>query len=145
MTTTARPTKKEKLLKAIEASEEIQLFGFFDAEDFYNSAERYIKAVKLETIICSIERVSRYGDSRYIKFIACTKNKYRNGFQYLNFQAMFKALGYKPDSQGYSKIIGGGMDMVFHTNYVIIHRLKTLGFISKAQCSELAQNTPAII
>jgi hypothetical protein len=95
---------------------------------------------------CSIGSVSSSGMSRTIKFLAPEKNIKRGEYQYLNFFAFFRILGYTPvkDSH-YFRINGCGMDMVFHTNYSIIHKLHRLGFITKKQCEQLAQATPQVI
>ena len=48
-------------------------------------------------------------------------------------------------SYDYFTIGGCGMDMIFHTNYTIIHRLYKLGFMTKKECEKLCQMTPSII
>jgi hypothetical protein len=60
---------------------------------------------------------------------------------------LFTILGFtKSRSNDFYFSIGGcGMDMIFHTNYTIIHRLHRLGFINKKQCDFLAQQTPTTI
>lgn len=35
-------------------------------------------------------------------------------------------------------------DEFFNTNYTIIHRLHSLGFITKEECATLAQQTPTV-
>ena len=114
-------------------------------DSFIENAERYIKAIKQKRILCSIDSVSRSGMSRTIKFMECAKIDGRNEFIYLNFHSFFDMMGYNPDRNGYSRITGCGMDMIFYTNYTIIHRLHKLGFITRKQCDILAQNTPQVI
>ena len=81
--------------------------------------------------------------SRKLSFYESTFNEDgRGGF--LNFNALFTALGYSDrNKDGKFTVNGCGMDMVFHTNYSIIHSLYNLGMITKEECDSLAQNTPA--
>ena len=114
----------------------------FDAEDFIRNAERYIKACKENRIFCIIHSVSKSGMSRKLSFYESTFNEDgRGGF--LNFNAFFIALGYSDrNKDGKFTVNGCGMDMVFHTNYSIIHSLYNLEMITKEECDTLAQNTP---
>ena len=144
-------TKKQRILENIENDKEIQKnlkkhdLRLMDNEGFYDNAIRYIKAIKEKRMICNIESVSRSGMSRNIKFLECSGNK-KNGFNYYNFYAFFLCLGFTPvrDNSTF-RISGCGMDMIFHTNYTIIHRLQRLGFISENKCRVLAQKTPNVI
>lgn len=129
------------ILQKIEKQE------YYSAEQFLHDCKRYVKAIKDGRIICNIESVSTSGMSRNIKFLECYKNTTRKEYQYLNFFAFFKILGYK-ESGKYKdcfKISGCGMDMVFHTNYTIIHKLGYMGIINKKTVDILAQKTPTII
>jgi hypothetical protein len=115
-----------------------------DIDGFIDNAKRYIEAIKEYRMICSIGSVSRSGMSRTIKFVEMKKGEHRH-FIY-NFFQFFDMLGYsKVNNSDYFKIGGCGMDMIFHTNYTIIHQLHRLGFINKDECSTLSQATPAII
>jgi len=119
---------------------------YYSAEAFMNDANRYIKAIKDRRMICSIKSVSRSGMSRTMTFKAVVRNKYDGKYYLSNFNGLFVALGFRQSKNKDGFIIGGcGMDMVFHTNYTIIHRLHRLGFITKKQCAELAQETPSIV
>jgi hypothetical protein len=70
----------------------------------------------------------------------------KNGFNYYNFYTLFKDLGFtNAKNSNAFRVSGCGMDMVFHTNYTIMHQLKNLGFITKKECSILAQKTPTVI
>lgn len=141
--------KSEKIRQNIESDNELsKIFKkseFYDSESFIENAQRYIKAIKQRRVICNIYSVSKSGMSRTIKFMECQKVSGRNEYSYLNFYSLFHMLGYNPDRQGYSRITGCGMDMIFYTNYQIIHRLYKLGFITRNQCDILAQNTPQVI
>ena len=115
-------------------------------ETFIDHAKRYIKAVKENRMICSIGSVSKSGMSRTIKFVELAKNDTKHEYQMLNFYQFFDVLGYsKVKDSDYFRIGGGGMDMIFHTNYTIIHNLKRLGLVSDDECKTLSQNTPYVI
>lgn len=111
---------------------------------FIDHALRYIKAIKEGRMICSIGSVSKSGMSRTIKFLEMSKGENKH-FLY-NFYQFFDALGYtKIKDSDYFRIGGCGMDMIFHTNYSIIHDLKRLGFIDKQESDTLAQASPHIV
>lgn len=115
-------------------------------ESFIYSCERYIKATKEKRMICSIGSVSSSGMSRTIKFLEMAKNKTSNEHHLLNFYQLFEVLGYtKIKNSDYFRIGGCGMDMVFATNYNIIHQLKHLGFITEKASKSLAQTTPHVV
>jgi hypothetical protein len=136
---------KTTILENIAKDKEIKKMNFFSDEQFYNDAIRYIKAIKESRVICSIGSVSRSGMSRTIKFIECDMSEKRA--HWYNFHTLFLALGYKEarSDRDYFTISGCGMDMIFHTNYSIIHRLGRLGFLSEDEVRDLAQNTPPVI
>lgn len=142
----------ERLLNKIEANKELNKAisneDHYTFEQFISDAQRYIKAIKEGRMICSIDSVSKSGMSRTIKFLSCEKSNYNKGqFNYLNYFAFFRIMGYSPASKygDYFRISGCGMDMIFHTNYTIIHRLHRLGFMNKKTCDSLAQQTPNVI
>lgn len=147
-------TKKERILKNIAANKEIQkdirkAFSYGNSEEtFIEHAQAYIKAIKDGRMICNIASVSKSGMSRTIKFLSCEKNTGGSRpYWWRNYFGLFKAMGYSEarSKDHYFSISGCGMDMIFHTNYTIIHRLHRLGFISKAECDRLAQDTPTVI
>jgi hypothetical protein len=121
--------------------------SYTSVESFIESALRYLNAIREGRMSCFIESVSRSGMSRNIKFIAYevykkNKNNEHTGY-YGNFYTLFTHLGFTPvKNDSCFKIYGCGMDMVFHTNYTIIHKLARLGFIDKQMCEVLAQKTP---
>lgn len=130
----------KQLLKAINQNS-------YSTDRFISDAKRYLNAIKKGTMINSIGSVSSSGMSRTIKFLAPEYNKYTKRYQYCNFFQFFKALGFSEarGKEHYFLIGGCGMDMIFHTNYTIIHKLHRLGFINKRQCDFLAQQTPQTI
>lgn len=115
-------------------------------ENFVGSAERYIKASRHHAIICNIDTVSSSGMSRTLKFLQMDKSK-EGRYSLLQFWDFFKALGFTEakNSRGYFRVNGCGMDMVFATNYDIIHKLHRLGFITAKECDVLAQRTPTCV
>lgn len=147
--------KKDRVLKNIAENKELQKdqrkLSHYSDEQFYNDALRYISAIKQGRVICNIESVSSTGMSRVIKFFECHKiqNTYdkKVRYSYYNFHAFFIMMGYERAGKykdGF-RIHGCGMDMIFHTNYTNIHRLRRLGFINQKQCDSLAQMTPTVI
>ena len=114
------------------------------AETFKDHATRYIKAIRESRMLCSIGSVSKSGMSRTIKFLEMSKGENRH-FLY-NFYQFFDSLGYtKIKDSDYFRVGGCGMDMIFYTNYQIMHDLRRLGFINKEECDTLAQATPHIV
>ena len=111
---------------------------------FIDHATRYIKAIKEGRMLCSIGSVSKSGMSRTIKFLEMSGGEGKH-FLY-NFYQFFEALGYKAiKDSDYFRIGGCGMDMIFYTNYQIMHDLRRLGFIDKEECDTLAQQTPHVV
>lgn len=142
---TANIEKNKELLKRLKTHDFLK---YYSIEDFIKDAEAYIDAIKSRRMNCNIRSVSRTGMSRNIKFFSIEKSKlHKKQFYTRNYFAFFVALGYNLAGK-YSddfKIGGCGMDMIFHTNYTIIHRLHRLGFIDKKTCEKLAQHTPTVI
>ena len=142
---------KEKVLANIQANKDIQKeiskLNFFTSEQFIEHAQRYIKAIKEFRMICSIGHVSSSGMNRSMIFASCEKSKGIKQYSYYYYYCLFRSLGYKESriNKHYFNVSGCGMDMVFHTNYSIIHDLHRLGMITKKECSELAQMTPTVI
>ena len=139
-TTILQNIQKEK-----ELSRNIQegYWGENKEEQFIADAKAYVKAIKEGRMLCSIPSVSRSGMSRVINFMACVKSERR--YYYRNFNTLFRALGYREVRREGFRISGCGMDMVFHTNYSNIHILSRLGFLTKTECDNLAQQTPTTI
>lgn len=132
----------------IELSNEVKSniskkLNYYTKDDFISDAYTYIKAIKECRMINVIKSVSASGTSRVIKFTSCEG---KNGIYYQrNYNCFFIALGYSEAKKDGFRIYGCGMDMVFHTNYSIIHSLKSMGFISKEDCEVLCQMTPNTI
>ena len=144
-------TISKELLKGINKS-----YAFYDLQedkinDFIEDAKRYIQAVDEGRIVCTIKNVSKSGMSRTLYFAECTKMDntgypLNREYVYLNFNGLFLALGYK-ESRNYDGFVvsGCGMDMIFYTNYCIIHDFHRVGLIDKATCEKLAQARISVI
>jgi len=152
MKTTTQQTAIElsKIITNIELNKDIQKaikqLSHYSTEQFINDANRYLLAIEQGRMINSIGSVSASGMSRNIKFLSCEKHSNEDRYQYYNFYCLFVALGFrKAKKDHYFNINGCGMDMIFHTNYTIVHDLFRLGFIDKAKCEVLAQMTPTTI
>lgn len=128
------------IIEKLKAKKEFQKNAYYENYDnsikhFVSDAKTYIKAIKENRMLCIIKSVSSSGMSRVISFHSFEKNYYR---QYFCF---FKTLGYSEVNEGF-RIHGCGMDMIFNTNYNIIHKLHRLRLISKKECDILCQKTP---
>lgn len=138
-----------KTLKLIEANKEIQKnlkkLNYYDANQFIKDAKAYIKAIKERRMLCVIKSVSNTGMSRVIKFSAPQKSN-DGKFYYRQFNCLFITLGYtQAKNQDGFRISGCGMDMIFHTNYCIIHDLFRLGLLTEEEKRTLAQETPVCL
>jgi hypothetical protein len=135
--------KIEKIAINIAASREIMKYinsdNYYTIDNFIKDAESYLYAIKTSSMLCVILSVSASGMSRVLNFKSVKKSGYRYNFR--NYSSFFKALGYCEVNNGF-RISGAGMNMVFYTNYTIIHKLYRLGFIDKNTCDVLEQNTP---
>lgn len=143
--------KEERITRNVENSKEmkkaIELVGYYSIERFIKDGLKYIKAIKEGRMIVAISNVSKNGGSRDVQFSSCERSKYDPGHFYRNYNALFLAMGYKTSrsSDWKFRICGGGMDMIFYTNYCIIRKLHKLGFISAKECEKLEQMTPTVM
>ena len=152
MKTTNETTTIEQLIINVSNDKEIvkliaKKLNHYTVEQFVSDAQQYIKAIREGRMINSIGSVSASGMSRTIKFLSCERYKNESNYNYRQYRAFFTALGYNQSrsNNNYFSISGCGMDMIFHTNYSIIHKLKSLGFIGDDDCRVLAQQTPTTI
>ena len=120
---------------------------YYSLEDFASDAINYVKAIKSGRMLCIIHSVSASGMSRVLSFKSCERYKTNYNYNYRQFAFFFKVLGYTETKKysGEFRVSGCGMDMVFHTNYSIMHDLCSMGIISKKECEILAQKTPAVL
>jgi hypothetical protein len=127
-----------EVLKAIKLNE------YYSDEQFLSDANQWIKSIEQNRVICSVVSVSKSGMSRKLKFLSFEPNKDSERGYYRQYNTMLKTLGYK--LKDYSITVNGcGMDMIFNTNYNIIHDFKRMGIITDEQCKTLCQMTPTTI
>jgi len=140
--------KSEKIIQVVTEDKEIQKrinkLQFYNETDFISDAKCYIKALKEGRLRYSVIKVSASGMSRQIQIISCERaGSYKTkgqSFYYRQYYTFLKVIGYRWNKDRDAIIVSGcGMDMLFHTNYNIIHRLTRLGFINKKQCAKLSQ------
>jgi hypothetical protein len=120
---------------------------YYSEEAFLTDANAYINAIRENRMINVIGKVSASGMSRTLKFTSCEHNKNANSYYQRQYISLFEALVYKEtkNDYGYFRVHGCGMDMIFHTNYCIIHDFKRIGLINEEECRNLAQRTPTTI
>ena len=139
---------QENILKNKELIKNIKSLNYYSISHFIVDCERYIKAIKEGRMIVTIISVSSSGMSRRLKFLSCERVKRIKKIKYIyyNYNCFLNSLGYKTRNSDFSFNVNGcGMDMIFATNYDIIHSLYNLGFINKKQCDILAQMKPSCI
>jgi len=124
---------KKEMLKAIDN------LDYYTQEDFIKDCNIYIKALKSGRLQYRVTNVSKSGMSRDI-LISSYEGSMNKGY-YRNYTLMLEVLGYKFASKYSSeiKISGCGMNMLFATNYNIIHAFKRIGLINQKSCDVLSQ------
>ena len=145
-TTTTNPEIK----LSAEIIKNIAKNKYYSEEAFLTDANAYINAIRENRMINVIGKVSASGMSRTLKFTSCEHHCKLNGentYYQRQYTNLFEVLGYKEtkNDYGYFRVHGCGMDMIFDTNYCIIHDFKRIGLISDEECRNLAQRTPTTI
>ena len=123
----------KEIVKRIESEEH------YSQDEFIADAKRYIKAVQSGRMLYTVTHVSNSGMSRDIN-IKSFEGTMTNG-SYCTYYSFLKVLGYK-FAGNYSsdiKVSGCGINMLFATNYDIIHTLFNMKFVSKKKCEILSQ------
>lgn len=132
-------------MKIQDLQKNIDALSYYDLEQFEQDARAYIAAIKQRRMLCRIHSVSASGMSRTISFHSCEIGKSGDGW-YRQYYCLFIALGFsRVKNERYFRINGCGMDMVFDTNYRIIHNLGRLGYLDKKDVDDLAQMTPVVL
>lgn len=138
--------KIERITKNIEKNKEL-MAGLkkidLSVERFIGDAQTYIAAVKDKRISYTVDTVSKSGMSRTLIITSCERSRYNGKLQYhyRQYNTMLQALGYTI-KRGYRdsiRVHGCGMNMLFATNYNIIHTFYRLGFFSRKVCDVLCQ------
>lgn len=146
-------TKNERIIKNVQADKDLmqQLnnFDYYGIDSFILDCTKYISAIKDGRMLVSIGSVSKSGMSRTMSFTSINKadKGFYKKYSRQRYMMMFKVLGYTlaRNRETYFSINGCGMDMVFNTNYNNIHKLCSLGFITKKECKVLCQQTPEVV
>ena len=112
---------------------------YYTKEMLLNDIQDYIKALKEGRLQYLVMNVSSNGMSRSILIQSCEQNKTNNSFYFRQYSRMFEMLNYKLDKNYNIKVVGCGMNMLFATNYYLIHTFKSMNIISTAEADILAQ------
>ena len=129
--------KKIQLTK--EMIKRLENETYYTQEYFIQDCKEYIKAIKEGRMLYLVDTVSNSGMSRTLIIKSCEKNKRTKDFYYRNYTFLFKILGYSLSKDYNIKVSGCGMNMLFATNYNIIHTFKNIGLINSKVCDVLAQ------
>ena len=130
-----------------EALKNIKKNEYYSEEQFISDAQSWVNAIKEGRVLCSILSVSSSGMTRQMKFLAFEPSK-TEGAQgwYRQYNTMLQVLGFRYNKAKYCISVSGcGMDMIFHTNYTIMHDFKSMGIITDEECTKLCQMTPTNI
>ena len=109
---------------------------YYTVDNFCKDIEAFITAIQDGRLITEVIAVSRSGMSRDI-MVKAFEGEYKNGY-YKNFNKMFRALGEKVTNDGYIRVSGCGMDMVFSLKYQTLLSFENMGFLQKGEALKLA-------
>ena len=112
---------------------------YYTKEMLLNDIQGYIKALKEGRLQYLVMNVSSNGMNRNILIQSCEQNKTNSNFYFRQYSRMFEMLGYKLNKDYYIKVSGCGMNMLFATNYNLIHTFKNMNIISATEAETLAQ------
>ena len=134
--------KIERVKNRIEADKDIMKRinkeKYYSVDALISDINTYIAAVKTGRIRYSVISVSKSGMSRTIEVTSCEKSTCGR-YYYIQYQSMLAALGYNTNDNGIIRVTGYGVNMIFGTNYNLMHKFCRLGFISDTQCDKLSQ------
>ena len=111
---------------------------FYTKDNFYKDIESFITALQDGRLITEVISVSRSGMSRTI-MVEAFEGDYKNGY-YRNFMGMFRTLGEKVTKEGYIKVSGCWMNMVFHLKYQTLLSFENMGFLRKGEALKLVNS-----
>lgn len=112
---------------------------YYTKDMLLDDIQTYIKALKEGRLQYMVISVSSSGMNRNILVQSCEQNKNTNNFYFRQYSRMFEMLGYKLNKDYNIKVSGCGMNMLFATNYNLIHTFKNMNIISDLECEILAQ------
>lgn len=92
------------------------------------NAERFLKAVREHRLLCTVKRVSSSGMSRLIRVYEIQNDE--NGRPHiLQFNGFLGQVGWTfSDKDNAIRVVGCGMDMVFHLLSTTVENLRYYGF-----------------
>jgi hypothetical protein len=120
--------KMEGIRLPKEVSKNFAKNQYYTEDNFCKDIEAFITAIQDGRLIAEVISVSRSGMSRSI-MVEAFEGEYKNGY-YRNFIGMFHTLGEKVTKEGYIKVSGCGMDMVFHLKYQTLLSFENMGNLS---------------
>ena len=133
-------TENKVIELSADVKKAIKKMSHYSADEFIKDSLTYAAAIKDGRMLCIVKSVSKSGMSRILTFhsLEGIESKY-----YRSYRSFFEAMGYKENrsKEGFT-VSGCGMDMIFHTNYNIMHDLRRMGIISKDEAETLCQKTP---
>lgn len=112
---------------------------YYTKEMLLSDIQTYIKALKEGRLQYLVMNVSSNGMNRNIFIQSCEQSKTNNNFYFRQYSRMFEMLGYKLSKDYYIRVSGCGMNMLFATNYNLIHTFKNMNIISESEAEILAQ------
>lgn len=124
-------TLSKEMLKNISKNE------YYSEDNFIKDCKCYIKALKSGRLQYSVTNVSRSGMSRDI-FIQSYEGTMTKGY-FRQYSMLTEILGYKRVNWADIRVNGCGMNMLFATNYNIIHDFKRIGLLNNEECKTLCQ------
>ena len=120
-----------------EVSKNLAKNEYYTEANFYEDVDAFITAIQDGRLITEVIAVSRSGMSRSI-MVKAFEGNYKKGY-YRNFIGMFHALDEKVTKEGYIKVSGCGMDMVFSVKYQTLLSFENMGFLQKGEALKLAE------
>ena len=134
----------KNIILSNEVKKAIAKNEYYSEDSFIKDSESWINAIREGRVICSVVSVASSGMSRQLKFLSFEPSKQENEKGWFRqYNAMLQSLGFRYNKNKYCISVSGcGMDMIFHTNYTIIHSFKRMGFITDSECEKLCQMTP---
>lgn len=129
----------ENIILSKEIEKRLSKEEYYTKEMLLDDIQDYIKALKEGRLQYLVMNVSPNGMNRNILIQSCEQNKTNNNFYFRQYSRMFEMLGYKLNKDYYLKVSGCGMNMLFATNYNLIHTFKNMNIISETEAKILAQ------
>ena len=129
----------ENIILSKEIEKRLSKEEYYTKDMLLDDIQTYIEALKEGRLQYLVMNVSSSGMNRNILVQSCEQNKTNNNFYFRQYSRMFEMLGYKLNKDYNIKVSGCGMNMLFATNYNLIHTFKNMNIISDLECEILAQ------